>query len=366
MNNKNKILPSFFRSLTLILSLSFSHVVSADAVVFMYHHFGVETYPSTNIRIEQFEAQIEYLEKNDYQIWSLEKIADHINTGVAIPDRIIALSIDDAYISVLTEAYPRLKRRGWPFTVFVATDGIGQQQSAYMSWGQMRSMKKNGVSFANHSSSHDYLIQRKPEESLENWKIRIKADIEKAQYRLEKELGNAPKLFAYPYGEYSIALKNIIEELGYIAFGQHSGAITINSDKHILPRYPMAERFASMGEFMIKADSRAMPQQQLQIIEPVITSLVPPRLELALAKSDAQLEQLSCYASHQGRMDINWLDKKNRRFSIQSKLPLPVGRSRYNCTAPSSSDGRYYWFSQLWIRPEQTNDPHVIPNRKNP
>jgi len=30
--------------------------------------------------------------------------------------------------------------------------------------------------------------------------------------------------------------------------------------------------------------------------------------------------------------------------------PLGVGRSRYNCTMPSKENGRYYWFSKLWLR----------------
>jgi len=29
--------------------------------------------------------------------------------------------------------------------------------------------------------------------------------------------------------------------------------------------------------------------------------------------------------------------------------PLGVGRSRYNCTMPSKENGRYYWFSKLWL-----------------
>jgi len=353
MNRENTALSRTSRHLFISLCLLFSPAALSDAVVFIYHHFGVDAYPSTNIRIEQFEAQIEYLENSGHQIWPLEKIADYIYQGKKIPDNIIALTIDDAYISVLTEAYPRLIKRGWPFTVFVSTDSIDQQQSAYMSWDQMRSMKKKGVSFANHSSSHAFLINRLPDESLADWEKRVKKDIKNAQRRIEKELGKTPKLFAYPYGEYNIALKNIIEELGYIAFGQHSGAIVTNSDKYILPRYPMAERFAAMKEFIIKANSRAMPLQQPYIIEPVITNMLRPRLEVTLEESDALLEQLNCYASEQGRMDINWQDKNKRNFSIQSKHPLPIGRSRYNCTAPSASDGRYYWFSQLWIRPNQ-------------
>jgi hypothetical protein len=38
--------------------------------------------------------------------------------------------------------------------------------------------------------------------------------------------------------------------------------------------------------------------------------------------------------------------------AIRSRAPLGAGRSKYNCTAPSTSiSGVYYWYSHLWIQP---------------
>ena len=49
-----------------------------QAVILMYHHFGVDKNPSTNIRLAQFEAHIDYLSTAGYQIWPLMKIAEYI------------------------------------------------------------------------------------------------------------------------------------------------------------------------------------------------------------------------------------------------------------------------------------------------
>src|SRR3546814_10142798 len=51
------------------------------------------------------------------------------------------------------------------------------------------------------------------------------ADIAHAGGRLRAELGRAPALFAYPYGEISLALRQAVIDAGFAgAFGQHSGA----------------------------------------------------------------------------------------------------------------------------------------------
>ena len=66
-----------------------------------------------------------------------EQILSHIDNGQSIPDDTAALTFDDAYASVFSEAYPRLKRRGWPFTVFVSTDYIDRHYKNYMTWDRL-------------------------------------------------------------------------------------------------------------------------------------------------------------------------------------------------------------------------------------
>ena len=159
-----------------------------QAVILMYHHFGVSKHPSTNIRLEQFEAHLDHLSQAGYQVWPLTKVTEYIRENRPFPTRVAAITIDDAYLSVYTEAYPRLLKKSWPFTVFVATDGVDRHFRSYMSWQQMREMQNNGITFANHSASHDYLIRQNPEENDQQWRIRIASDIQRAQKRLKKEL----------------------------------------------------------------------------------------------------------------------------------------------------------------------------------
>ncbi|MEL0076636.1 MAG: polysaccharide deacetylase family protein, partial [Alphaproteobacteria bacterium] len=94
------------------------------ATVLMYHRFGEDQYPSTNIRLEQFEAHLEMLSSGGYNVIPLADIVAKLQNGESLPDRTVAITIDDAYLSVYEEAWPRLRRHNFPAKIFVATRQI--------------------------------------------------------------------------------------------------------------------------------------------------------------------------------------------------------------------------------------------------
>ena len=53
----------------------------------------------------------------------------------------MAITIDDAFISVYKEGWPLLKEYNYPFTLFVATDPIDQRLNGYMNWDQLRELE---------------------------------------------------------------------------------------------------------------------------------------------------------------------------------------------------------------------------------
>jgi len=340
------IIALFFSAL--FIPLTSAQGFTTRAVIFMYHRFGEDRFPSTNIKIDQFEQQLEFLDTNGFIILPLEEIVDALKNNTPLPDKTIAITIDDAYRSVYDEAYPRLKKRNFPFTVFIAPQTVDEGIEAYMGWQQIREMHSDGVTFANHSLNHDYLVRIKDGESNESWAERVTIDLQKAQRRLQEELGSAPALFAYPYGEFNLELMDIVNDLGYTAFGQHSGSIGPLSNLRALPRFPVAEAFADMAAFKTKALSLPMPVVQQDPVNPQ-TSDKRPLLTVKLAPTDVNLEQLACYLGN-NQMQIQWI-KQGETFSIQASEDLPNGRSRYNCTAPSSTENRYYWYSHQWIIP---------------
>jgi len=197
-----------------------------SAVVLMYHRFGEDRHPSTSIRVEQFEAHLGHLREGRYTVISLARLLAALDGDATdLPDRSVVITIDDAFRSIFEVAFPRFKEYGYPFTVFVATDPVDGGLADYMTWEQMREMQKEGATFANHGAEHVSLIERGADESEEAWRRRIGTDVARGHKRLDEELDALPGAFAYPHGEYDPAVAEVLAEMGYVSFGQQSGAV---------------------------------------------------------------------------------------------------------------------------------------------
>ena len=94
------------------------------ANILMYHRFGENKYPTTNTTIEQFISHTNELIKNKYDIIRLDKAVKGVLGEIVLKDRSVAITIDDAYLSVYTKAWPILKNLNLPFTLFISTDVI--------------------------------------------------------------------------------------------------------------------------------------------------------------------------------------------------------------------------------------------------
>ena len=161
--NKKRISKPFnliinIKVLLFLIFCSVSQAFAADhAVVLMYHRFGESKYPSTNISLEQFESHLQKLAAKKYTVLPLSKIVQHFKNGTDLPDHSIAITIDDAYLSVFHEAWPRLKAMGFPFTVFVATDPVDNNNPNYMSWEQLRQLQAGGAEIGSQTKTHPHM-----------------------------------------------------------------------------------------------------------------------------------------------------------------------------------------------------------------
>ena len=205
----------------------------------MYHRFDEAKYPSTNIQLEVFKEQLKIIEKEKIIFIHPNKIKENLTSYKK--QRKILLTIDDGLSSFYENAWPILKAKKIPFLLFVSTREVGRFN--YMSWKQIEELSKNkNVVIGNHSHSHEYLVNEKPNI--------IKKDILKSIEIFKNELGISSEFFSYPFGEYSLEFKKIIEELGFkFAFGQHSGVIDETKDLFELPRFPINEKYGEIKRF---------------------------------------------------------------------------------------------------------------------
>ena len=172
------------------------------ASVLMYHRFGENKYPTTNIRMDQFSDHIKELIKTKYNVIKIQDGLNAIQNISLIKDRSVIITIDDAYSSVFNNAWPILKKYGLPFTLFVSTDVIDNKTPGYMSWEEIRILRDNGVTIGSQTKSHPHMHNLSENQ--------IVKELEFSNSRFVQEIGSKPEIFAYPYGEYNL---NVVKKI---------------------------------------------------------------------------------------------------------------------------------------------------------
>jgi len=340
--------------LALLTLLVFAPALQAGhGVVLLYHHVSSDTPPVTSIAPDRFEAQLDYLVDHDFSVWPLQRLLDAIlDDAETVPDRVVAISFDDAYRSVYAEAWPRLRARGWPFTVFVNTDAVDAGHRPYMSWDQLRDIAAAGVAIENHSASHAHLIARRDDESHTAWRARVSADLTRAHQRIAEEVGREPALFSYPYGEDSGALAALVGRHYAFAMTQRSGAIGPLADPLSLPRFPMASGFDDMKRFALAVHSRPLPVIDVETQPPGDGVRDPlDALVLTVRAGPYRAGQLACYSAAGQPLEIGHDNKRRLTVTIAIGGLGQTGRNKINCTAPAADgSGAYYWFAYQWVQ----------------
>ncbi len=98
--------------------------VRGDATIFIYHHFGDDRYPSTNVGMDQFRDQMAYLAANQYNVIPLAELVAMLQEQRPLPPKTVIITVDDGYRTTYSEAWPVLKQHGFPFTVFLYLEGL--------------------------------------------------------------------------------------------------------------------------------------------------------------------------------------------------------------------------------------------------
>jgi peptidoglycan/xylan/chitin deacetylase (PgdA/CDA1 family) len=168
--------------------------------VIAYHAIGecprAEDLHNLFVPVDAFRAQMAYLARRRTVV-PLESIVGGVPAD-GHPS--VAITFDDAYRNVLTNAGPILARHGFPATVFVATKWIGQRNTwdrpspcdlAIMTEAELRDAEAMGIDIEAHGHAHIDLSESSYDEAL--------ADFEACGRRFSQVLGRRPRYLAYPY-----------------------------------------------------------------------------------------------------------------------------------------------------------------------
>ena len=279
-----------------------------------------------------FEKQMEIIKEQGYEFYDPKNFVKEFEK--IKENKKILITIDDAFKSFYTEAWPFLKEKKIPFILFVSTEPIGKY--GYMNWDEIKEIDNSEFGYiGHHSHTHEYLIDMSDKE-FEN-------DIETATKIFKDQLGYVPNIFSYPFGEYSLYMKKYISKNFKIAFGQHSGIIDVNKDKYELPRFPINEKYGELKRF--KSIINYMPLEFKTLIpeEKMINqNNNPPKLSIEFFEKQKNIDKITCYSNDGGNWKKSNLKIEQNTLIINFDEKFLPRRGRINCSL--NDNGKWRWF----------------------
>ena len=298
----------------------------------MYHRFNENKYPSTNIRMEVFIEQMNIIKNLGYDFYDPKLFLNEFNKSKN--KKKILLTIDDGFKSFYNEAWPYLKKNKIPFILFVSTEPVGK--NGYMTWDEIKEIEKSKIGYiGHHSHTHEYLIDMTEREFIN--------DIEVASKIFDEKLGFVPAIFSYPFGEYSLYMKDYISKNFKIAFGQHSGVIDINKDKFELPRFPINEKYGELKRFKSLINYNPLEYKSLKPEEKKLNNKNnPPKLMIEFFDNQTNIRNINCYSNDGGNWKKSNLKFKKQTLIIDFEEKFLPRRGRINCSL--NDKGQWRWF----------------------
>lgn len=177
-----------------------------DALVLCYHALSPTWSAALSTTPERFERQLARLLAEGRRGVTFTEA-----TRTPPGERVLAVTFDDAYRSVIELAAPILERHGVPATVFAPTDYIGSERPMRwegieqwlggpdepelvpMSWQELRELASRGWEIGSHTCSHPHLTQIGEEQLAD--------ELARSKSTCERELGARCSSLAYPYGD---------------------------------------------------------------------------------------------------------------------------------------------------------------------
>src|SRR5881409_2276763 len=243
---------------------------TAQTIIFCYHLLVDKVrYPGTEITPAAFEAQMKELKDRGITVISMQDLLAWKRGEKNIPPRCAVITFDDGYKSQYEVAWPIMKKYGYPFTMFIYTEGVRGGSlggGGAITWEQLADMRDNGVDIEAHSATHQDLREghtitlaspggKKTRTKLtgaqyEQW---VQNEVVGCKQLLEQRLGIKISCFAVPFGNYNEHVKKLARNARYEAmFTVYGQPITFTSPMDSIGRYAIEANKPKVFEDAVK------------------------------------------------------------------------------------------------------------------
>ena len=168
---------------------------------------------------DDFRRHLDVLEEWGATVLPLTEATQLLSLG-ELPERAVVLTFDDGYASVLEQAWPELRSRDLPATLFAVSGYLAA--GARFPWdhahgdagltrlataAELRAVAEDGMDIGSHTVSHRWL----PNLSA----VEVAEEMHASRCALEDLLDRPIRTVAYPMGGYSGDIRDLAEAAGY-------------------------------------------------------------------------------------------------------------------------------------------------------
>ncbi|MFC7489215.1 MULTISPECIES: polysaccharide deacetylase family protein [unclassified Knoellia] len=169
---------------------------ASGASLLIYHRIGGGTPDELDLPTADFERQLDVLASHG--VLSLDAALDRLDAGDTRPS--VVLTFDDGFDDVHANAWPLLRERRLPFTVYLASGYVASSMlwegstakgatGRGMTWDQLGELMESGLcTIGNHTHGHV-----RPE-------VLTEQELDACTEAIERHLGATPAHFTYPWG----------------------------------------------------------------------------------------------------------------------------------------------------------------------
>ncbi len=190
-----------------------------------------------------FSAQMRWLVGAGYRGVTLDAVLGHVTGAAPLAGRAVHVTFDDGFVGVLDHALPTLQALNLPATLFALAQRTGATNDwmhargfprrALLSPAQLRLLADEGMVIGSHTGSHARLPEIAPDAA--------RVEIVDSRRELEDLLGHEVAHFAYPYGLFNDAVRQMVVQAGYrSACSTRAGFNRSGDDPFLLRRLDIA------------------------------------------------------------------------------------------------------------------------------
>ncbi|TAK25416.1 MAG: polysaccharide deacetylase family protein [Chloroflexota bacterium] len=206
---------------------------SSRVPILMYHYIRVNPVRTDTIgyglSIEPslFQAHVDFIAARGFRTVTMREVVAAANGGPPLPPKAIALTFDDGYRDVYTEAWPRLRDRGLTATIYPIVDLVDNWR--YLTKGEIRELSDAAVEIGSHSLSHpDLRVLSAPS---------LRRELRESRARLTDLARKEVVSFCYPSGFNNLIVRNETAAAGYSnAVTVENGVYRLGTDRMAIPR----------------------------------------------------------------------------------------------------------------------------------